>query len=199
MTQITAIALSVASFLWSFYTLWITQLRRGRLEMTKPTMIFMGREGRGGREDPSLWPKIYLRTLLYCTADRGCIVENMHLIVHNEYGAYPFDFWAYGGEAKLAKGSGLFVPRTGVALHHHFVLNRNEHNFLFVGGDYRIEVFAKIAGQAHATKLTEIKIALVGEQSPAMIQIPDMGLFFELDAVSNGYASRIERRPEIPD
>lgn len=194
MAQLPAILLSVASFILSLYTLWITQLRRGQLRMTQPTMIFMGREGRGGREDQPLWPKIYLRTLLFCTADRGCIVENMHLVVHNEYGAYLFDFWAYG-EPNIAKGSGLFVPRNGVALHHHFVLNRRTENFLFVGGDYRIEVFAKIVGQRSLVKLKEIKVALVGDQSPMMIQVLDAGVFFEWDAASEDYVGRLERRP----
>jgi hypothetical protein len=194
MAQLPAILLSVASFLLSLYILWITQLRRGRLQMTQPTMIFMGREGRNGREGQPLWPKIYLRTLLFCTADRGCIVENMHLVVHNEYGAYLFDFWAYG-EPTIAKGSGLFVPRNGVALHHHFVLNRQTENFIFTGGDYRIEVFAKIIGQRDLTRLKEIKVALIGEQSPMMIQVMDAGVFFEWDAATEDYVGRLERRP----
>lgn len=192
MAQIPAILLSIASFALSLYTLWLTQMRRGRLEMTRPTMIYMGRESRQGGAPQ---PKIYLRTLLYCTADRGCIVENMHLIVHNEYGAYPFDFWAYG-EPTLAKGSGLFIPRSGIALHHHFVLNRQAEHFLFVGGDYRIEIFAKIVGGRNPKKLMEINIALVGDQSPMMIQVMDAGIFFEWDAVSENYIGRLERQPK---
>lgn len=156
----------------------------------------MGRESLAGLEEPPLWPKIYLRTLLFCTADRGCIVENMHLVVHNEYGAYFFDFWAYG-EPKIAKGSGLFVPRNGVALHHHFVLNRRTENFLFVGGDYRIEVFAKIFGHSNLVKLKEIKVALAGNQSPMMIQVLDAGVFFEWDAASEDYIGRLEKRPKL--
>ncbi|HEY0266181.1 MAG TPA: hypothetical protein VGC16_05470 [Rhizomicrobium sp.] len=193
MTQIPAFVLSIASLLLSLYTLWLTQMRRGDLKMTQPMLVFMGREGLPGRADHLVWPKIYLRTLLFCTADRGCIVENMHLVVHNEYGDHLFDFWAYG-EPHIAKGSGLFVPRNGVSLHHHFVLNRRSENFIFASGDYRIEIFAKIVGRPKLVKLKELKVALAGDQSPTMVQLMDAGIFFEWDAGSENYVGRLERR-----
>jgi hypothetical protein len=121
----------------------------------------------------------------------------MHLVVHNQFGNYLFDFWAYG-EPRIAKGSGLFVPRNGTALHHHFALSRSVENFLFTDGDYRVEIFAKVVGRRHLTKLKEIKLALIGTQSATMIQIMDAGVFYEWDVVSGNYAGRLEIRPSPP-
>jgi hypothetical protein len=183
-----AVLLSLASFAVSLYALWVTQLRRGHLQMTQPTLIFMGREG------ADLHPKIFLRTLLFCTADRGCIIECMHLKVRNEFGTYSFDVWAYGETNKLSVGSGLFVPRSGVSFNHHFVLRHSEPPFLFASGEYELQLFAKVLGQRKALRLTDLRISLDGNQGPTMLQVRDAGAFLEWDVEAEKYIGRIEWR-----
>lgn len=56
---ILGVVISVMSFTVSVAALWFTWLRRGRLSMTKPTLIFFGYD-----TEPRLTPKVFLRTLL---------------------------------------------------------------------------------------------------------------------------------------
>src|SRR5438105_3003152 len=56
-------------------TAWLTFFRKGRLAMTQPTTVFFGPDGRNFDGDS----KVYLRTLLYCTAKRGYVLESLHL------------------------------------------------------------------------------------------------------------------------
>src|SRR5690242_2679435 len=108
MKDIFTILLAAASFVLSLYTLWVTQLRRGRLKMTRPSLVCFTREMPSGRS------KIFLRTLLFTTASKGRVIENMYLRVHQPGGTYIFDFWGYGESEPLTLGSGLFVGPTGV-------------------------------------------------------------------------------------
>ena len=140
-------------------------------------------------------PKIFLRTLLFCTAERGCVVEGMYVKLHNDGGTYLFDAWGYGETNKLVVGGGLFVPRSGVAFNHHFVLHRSEMEFAFFGGDYRIEVFAKVLGRSEAIMLKEMDVVLEGNQGPTMAQVFDATAFFEWDIEAKRYISSVERRP----
>ena len=48
------------------------------------------------REQPSMRPKIFLRTQLYTTGPKGRVIENMHLNVRQDYGTHTFDFGTYG-------------------------------------------------------------------------------------------------------
>src|SRR5437879_3251360 len=125
MKDIFTILLAAASFILSLYTLWVTQLHRGRLKMTRPSLVCFKREMPSGR------PKIFLRTLLFTTASKGRVIENMYLRVHQPSGMYIFDFWGYAGESeKLTLGSGLFVGPTGVAFNHHFNPRHDSSDFL---------------------------------------------------------------------
>lgn len=73
------IVISVVSMLVSITTAWLTLFRRGTVRMTQPTVIFLGPDGGSGLGN--VLPKVYLRTLLFSTAKRGRIIENMHVTV----------------------------------------------------------------------------------------------------------------------
>jgi hypothetical protein len=66
-----SIAISVLSLAVSGLVAWLTLLRTGIVKMTQPTIIFFGPDGAKGT------PKVFLRTLLYSSANRGGIVENI--------------------------------------------------------------------------------------------------------------------------
>jgi len=128
-----ALLLSAGSLLLSVYTLWLTQFQRGRIRMTRPTLVFMAREKGDGR-----W-KIFLRTHLFSTSSKGRVIESMYVRLHNPAGSFLFDFWGYGETNQLSLGSGLFVGPTGITYNHHFVLRRSPTEFLFLNGiTYRI-------------------------------------------------------------
>ena len=128
--------MSVASFGLAGYALWVAQFNHGRLRMTQPTLLCLKRE-----LTPSI-PKIFLRTLLFTTGNKGTVIQSMFLRVHHPGGTFTFDFWGHTEGGKLTLGSGLFVGPTGVACDHHFNPHSGSHDLLFVPGRYRIEVFA---------------------------------------------------------
>src|ERR1035438_2442579 len=92
----------------SVATLWLTLLRRGAVKMTLPTVIYFGPDGA-----PSPHPKVFLRSLLFCTSGRGRIIESMHIALSRNETHQNFSVWVYGND-KLVRGSGLFVGETGV-------------------------------------------------------------------------------------
>src|SRR5579859_789417 len=133
--DVLTVFISVASLVLSGYSLWQVQFNHGRLKMSQPTLICLK------REFPSMRPKIFLRTLLFTTGPKGRVIENMFLRIHQQYGTYVFDFWGHTENRVLTLGSGLFVGSTGIASDHHFNPHENSPDFLYVNGNYVIEVF----------------------------------------------------------
>lgn len=83
--------------LWvSVVTAWLTLLRRGRVRMMQPTLIYFGPDGgpRAGSDPPAM--KVFLRTLLYSTGKRGQIVENMFVRLQRGESRQNLNVWAYG-------------------------------------------------------------------------------------------------------
>jgi len=95
--------------------------------MTQPTLVFFGPDGAGGD------PKVFLRTLLYSTAKRGQIVENMFVTLRRHESGQTFNIWVYG-DGPLARGSGLFVGESGVTCNHHFLLPKDGTDFQWLPG-----------------------------------------------------------------
>ncbi|MGH7717262.1 MAG: hypothetical protein ACREON_00250 [Gemmatimonadaceae bacterium] len=75
--------------------------------MTRPTIVFFGPDG-GSRPDGAPRPKVFLRSLLFCTAQRGRIVESMCATLRRGESSQIFNIWVYG-DGPLARGSGLHV------------------------------------------------------------------------------------------
>jgi hypothetical protein len=85
MMEIISILISVIALLVSLITLWLTRYRKGTIKMTKPTVIFFGPDGSGKEHN-----KIFIRTLLYSTSDRGQYIENMYIkLSRGEMDAIP--------------------------------------------------------------------------------------------------------------
>lgn len=187
--QIITTVISVVALAASLFSLWQTNWRRGVLHMTRPSLLFMAREG------PRNEPKFFLRALLFSTAIRGWIVEQLYLRVTNQAGIFQFGTWAYGEREKLLHGSGLFVGQQGVVHNHHFVPRPGTVNdFNFYDGDYRVEVFATVFGRTAPRKISEFDLVLSSQHAAELIQILDMAVFFEWDAEQQKYVSRTERQ-----
>jgi hypothetical protein len=184
--------LAIASFILSIFTLWMTQFQRGRLGMTQPTLICLK------REMPSARPKIFLRTLLFATATKGRVIENMFLRVHQPMGTFIFDFWGHTEAGKLTLGSGLFVGQAGVACDHHFNPRHGAENFLFHDGDYRVEIFATTVRRKRAEKLMEVSFTIDSQQAAELVQILDRELLLFWDADTRAYEGQVEQPPHRP-
>src|SRR5712691_8053332 len=144
MAEAISVAISVLALCISALTAWLTLFRRGTVKMTQPTVIFFGPDNPRSRDEPPL-PKVFLRTLLFATSKRGCVVESMHVALFRNESQQNFNIWVYGDE-RLVRGSGLFVGETGVAANHHFLTPRDGSGFRFTEGRYRLEVFAHLLG-----------------------------------------------------
>ncbi len=179
--------LAATSLCLSLFTLWMTQLRRGRLKMTQPALISLSREQPSGRY------KLFVRTLLYSTAISGCRVEQMFATIKTGYGLYLFDFWGHTESGKLTLGSGLFVGQTGISADHHFNPRRDAGEFLFCDGKYHIQIFAKLVGSKKPKKLKEFEFTIDGLQSASLIQILDTELFLYWNSTTGIYESELRR------
>jgi hypothetical protein len=184
--------MSAASFGLSGYALWVAQFNHGRLKMTQPTLLCLRRE-----LTPPI-PKIFLRTLLFTTGNKGTVIQSMFLRVHHPGGTFTFDFWGHTEGGKLTLGSGLFVGPTGVACDHHFNPRRGSDDFLFLDGQYRIEVFAADIRRSKPELPMELNFTVDAQQAAELIQITDTELFLLWNADSCIYEGRVERgRPRL--
>ena len=140
--------------------------------MTKPTIVFFGYD-----MVPRARPKVFLRTLLYSTANRGHVVEGMFAKVRHGDGEQAFSFWGCGETEKLTPGSGLYVSKTGFSANHHFVLPVHETDYRFEPGDYSIDVFANVVGRRVAVHLSTIRLTLTPGLAAALAR--HEGVLFE--------------------
>jgi hypothetical protein len=121
-----SITISILALCVSSGTAWLTLFRSGTVKMTQPTVIFLGPDPpRSRNESPS--PKIYLRTLLFSTSQRGRVIQSMYVALSRNEMRQNFNIWVYG-EERLVRGSGLFVGETGVVANHHFLTPKDTTN-----------------------------------------------------------------------
>jgi hypothetical protein len=151
-----ALTISIISLIISGLTFWLTRFRKGSLRMTRPSIIcFLGQNGNDE-------PKIFIRTLLYATADQGQYIQNMFVKISIADTTQNFNVWAYG-DNQIVRGSGLFTSKTGISVYHHFLLPKNE-QWNFDEGEYRLEVYVETVDNS-IKKLFEQKLSLTTEQS----------------------------------
>lgn len=152
--SLASIIISSIALLISVATFWLTRVRRGSIKMTKPTIICFVPKNGGDN------PKVFLRTLLYNTSDRGQYVQNIFIQLLKNRSIKNFNVWAYGDKGKgLVRGSGLFVDKTGVEEYHHFLLPTWENDYIFSPGEYTITVFVETVNET-PKKIFEHKLTL---------------------------------------
>jgi hypothetical protein len=85
--EIISIITSIVALIISGLTAWLALLHRGTIKMTQPTIFFFGPDGTSGP------PKIFLRTLLFSTASKGHIIENMYSKLQRGESIQNFNIW----------------------------------------------------------------------------------------------------------
>ena len=188
MIQTITIIISIAALVISAVTAWLTLLRRGTIKMTQPTIIFFGPDGVAGP------PKVYLRTLLYSTAKRGQIIENMYVKLLRGESSQNFNVWVYG-EGELARGSGLFVGENGVATNHHFLLPKDGTGYQFLPGRYILAVYVSLVNRPKQLLLGKFSVMLTEKQAKAIAE-KKAGVFFDWGPDLSDYQSHIDLRPD---
>ena len=187
MIQTITIVISFVALAVSAITAWLTLINRGTIRMTQPTLVFFGPDGPGGS------PKVFLRTLLYCTAKRGRIVENVFIKVRRGESVQSFNIWVYG-EDTLSRGSGLFVGEDGVVFNHHFLLPKDGTPYEFLAGEYLIETYAPLVGDNKPLLLSSINLVL-SESHVAAMKEKSAGVFFDWGPDSGKYHAHVDTPP----
>jgi hypothetical protein len=106
--------------------------------MTRPTIVVFAFEGMRPTE-----PKVFLRTLLRCSAKQGVIIESLFIKLTVNGISQSFTSWAYG-DSGLVRRSGLFVGEQGVEMYHQFLTPKNVQDYRFISGNYHIEMFCVV-------------------------------------------------------
>jgi hypothetical protein len=159
--------------------------------MTRPTVIFFGPDGSGSKHN-----KIFIRTLLYSTSDRGQYIENMFIRLHRGESIQNFNIWVYDDKG-LVRGSGLFVDKSGIASNHHFLLPKDEENYSFQSGEYLLEVFVETVAR-RPKKIFEQNLHLDNEQAKDILS-KNAGIYFDWAPNTQSYLSHIDIRPKHLD
>lgn len=158
--------------------------------MTRPTVIYFGRDTSPARELPPP-PKIYLRTLLFATSKRGRVIESMHVrLTRNEMhrnstsGCMAMRRWSEGAASSSGRWASLRTitsSRPGMLV-----------SFDSPQGQYRIEVFAHLLGDSHrtllfaqtfdrSTRLRTHNLSVLVQPPPFSLRLPHRVLSFDDD------------------
>lgn len=194
-TTIAICSLTVAclSFILSGLVAWFTIIWRGKLRMTRPAMIVFMHDILA---DGEILPKIFLRTLLYTTGNKGHVIEAMYLRIHRGEGLQTFNIWGHAERNDISLGSGLRVGSDGVVYNHHFNPPKHAMAFEFLPGDYRIEIYADLADSGAHVLLSRVLLTITNEQADAL-KNPNSRLFYEWGPESKTYTAHVETRPDI--
>lgn len=156
--------------------------------MTRPTVIFFGPDG--GREKHN---KIFIRTLLYSTSDRGQYIQNMFIRLQRGESVQNFNVWVYDDKG-LVRGSGLYINTSGVACNHHFLLPKDGINYSFLTGDYHLQVYVETVDE-NPRKIFEQTFHLTKEQQDEML-IKKVGVYFDWAPNTQNYFSHVDQNPK---
>ena len=182
----TSVIISLVALFVSCLTAWLTWFHRGTIKMTQPTTVFFGPDDKGQS-------KVFLRTLLYSTARRGQLVENLSVKLTRDGQTQAFNVWVYGETKEMARGSGLFVGYEGVTANHHFLLPMSGGDYQFKAGAFALEVYAKLVNVKGLKRLTRLDLT-VGEGEELVLLDGQGGLFFDWDPDKQSYHHSLDNR-----
>jgi len=177
--QIAALLISTLALASSLVTVWLTLLRRGKIQMTHPSQIhFAVLPG----------PQILIRTLLFCTSKRGRVIESMHVALRTNETRQNFNIWV-SGDKQLSRASGLYVGESGVIVSHYF-MTPYDGSFQFVEGNYRLEVFAKLVDEENTRSMWSHELHISHEQGLAL-QKAHSGIYFDWGPEAGRYLAHV--------
>lgn len=190
--SVCSLAVAISSLLLSGTVAWFSLVRRGRIQMTRPSLIVFMHDHLATGE---VIPKIFLRTLLYSTGNRGHVIQTLYLKLQRAESSQNFSTWGHGPQNELTFGAGLRITPDGIDHNHHFNPPRGT-GFEYTAGDYRISIFADLAGSTQHVLLGEVTLAISAEQAN-QLKSTDTELYFEWGPVSETYSSNIHKRPRL--
>jgi hypothetical protein len=188
MNNYIALAISLLALLISGLTFYYSRLKKGIVKMTKPTTIFLGPDGAFLENQEE--KKIFIRTLLYSTSERGQYIQNMYARLRRGESIQNFNVWVYG-DSGLVRGSGVFVNKEGISSNHHFLLPRNT-AYEFLAGEYHLEVFVETVDNK-TCKIFEQILHITPAQYEQVVANKS-GIFYDWAPNSQNYDAHVDRR-----
>ena len=172
-----AFVVSLCSLATSSLVAYLTLIRKGRVMMTQPTTLYFGVDA--GRNDTKGYgSKVFLRTILYSTAKRGNVISSLHVRLTRGESTQTFNVWVYGDE-KLVRGSGLYVGEQGTVMNHHFLPPKDETEYRFLSGQYRLELFVAHIDHSTPQLLWSTTLDLPRDLAERMENAPLGGIYFD--------------------
>jgi hypothetical protein len=181
--EILPITIASLSLLVSVVTAWLTLVRRGKVKMTRPAIVAFAFD--------NSTPKVFLRFLLYSTAQRGNVIEGMYVVVAQGAKRSLFSFWGYpDSRGNMVRGSGLFVGREGIANDHHFVRVKQEAAMPVEAGICTVSVYASVLNQSKDELLHSVRLNF-SEGEAARINNPKDGVIYDLNPETKEYRAEV--------
>lgn len=156
--------------------------------MTRPTTIFLGPDG--AQFENTKEKKVFIRTLLYSSSEKGQYIQNMYVRLRRSESIQNFNVWVYDDNG-LARGSGLFINKEGIASNHHFLLPRNTH-YDFLPGEYHLEIFVETVNDK-SYKIFE-QILNINTSQYDEVTGKNSGIFYDWAPNSKNYEAYVDKR-----
>jgi hypothetical protein len=171
-------------------TAFFTFFRRPKIKMTRPNYVVLAFDGEDGL------PKVFTRSLIYCTAEPGKVVETLYARVCQNGTQATYTFWSYYLDGRLVAGGGLFVGTAGIATDHHFVLRKGAVRPLFAAGPVSVEIAARVVGERNEQQLCQVELKLTEEQATALND-GSAGVEFERSPDSDRFHAESKPNPAM--
>ena len=183
-----SIIIALIALVISISTFWLTRIKTGRIKMTRPTVIFFGPDGVGETHK-----KVFIRTLLYSTSDKGKYIQNMFVRLQRGESVQNFNIWVYDSNG-LVRGSGLYVNKSGIASNHHFLMPKDGSSYNFLAGEYKMQIFVETVNEK-PKKIFEQILVLSEKQQDEMIE-KKAGTYFDWAPNNQNYFSHVDTGPK---
>ena len=177
---------STIAIIISISTFYLTRLKIGNIKMTRPSIIFFGPDGVGEKHK-----KIFIRTLLYSSSEKGNYIENMYIKLLRENKTQIFNVWVYG-DNDLVRGSGLYISKKGIANNHHFLMPKDGSDYNFIAGNYVLQVYVEIVNK-RPRKIYEQRLTITENQGEELNK-SNAGIYFDWTPNTQNYLSHIDKR-----
>lgn len=191
--DVLTLAIAAIALALSATTFWSTEFRRGRILLSKPTILFFGWDTKDNEDVP----KIMLRAALFSTGARGHILESLYLVVNTADGKTIFPFWGYGSESSLVRGSGLFVGPEGYSAYHHFNPLPDDNTFSYASGQCSVEVWAEVVGLKADVMLGKFGLDLPNGSVSTPLLHHEGGVLWTWSPAEKIYVPEVSSRPDL--
>lgn len=163
----------------------MNRIKVGVVKMTRPSVIFFGSDGIEKNDK-----KVFIRTLLYSTSDKGQYIQNMFIRLQREETVQDFNVWVYDDKG-LVRGSGLFISKTGLSANHHFLMPKDGVSYEFFPGSYLLQLFVETVNKTSA-KIFEQVLIITPEQHKAMSE-KSIGLYYDWAPNTGNYLAHLDK------